>query len=173
MRGFANFCSTNPTSNPSKNRKHPCQISLRLLSSMLVTRSGYSRCGHAERRRREITVAQCVPGSPARPVLARWGGGKRWESEVSNKEPGRGDTSQELRAKIYLLIAGGFAAAFFPVKAPPPMSPDLALPFMVSPSHVPAYSISKSCPWTLMVTVNLIALSLMVPFRGASPNRPL
>src|SRR5258708_29556945 len=143
MRGFANFCSTNPTSNPSKNRKHPCQISLRLLSSMLVTRSGYSRCGHAERRRREITVAQRVPGSPARPVLARWGGGKRWESEVSNNEPGRGDTSQELRTKSYLPIAGGFAAPFFLAKAPSPQSPHFALPFLVSPSTVPADSIFK------------------------------
>src|SRR5262245_29049470 len=53
------------------------------------------------------------------------------------------------------------------------MSPNLTLPFIVSPSTVAAYSSRNSCPCAFTLTVNLISLPLTVPSSGDSPNRPL
>ena len=39
MRGLVNLVSTNPVTSPSKNKNMPCQINLRLLSSMSCLRS--------------------------------------------------------------------------------------------------------------------------------------
>src|SRR5262245_45683065 len=63
--------------------------------------------------------------------------------------------------------------SFLPEKVPSPKSPNLTLPFIVSPSTVPVYSICNSFPCAFTLTVNLMSLSLTVPSSGDSPNRPL
>src|SRR5262245_57026912 len=63
--------------------------------------------------------------------------------------------------------------SFLPVKVASPISPNLALPFIVSPSTVPEYSTITSCPCALTLVVNLISLPLTVPSSGDSPNLPL